>query len=49
MSDPRDARFTRGEVERKLVHIAVGGFAFLLRYLTWPQAAAMAVLAFLFN
>jgi len=49
MSDPRDARFTRGEVKRKLVHIAVGGFAFLLRYLTWPQAAAMAALAFLFN
>jgi uncharacterized protein (TIGR00297 family) len=37
------------ESKRKLVHIAVGGFAFLLRYLSWPQAALMAVLAFVFN
>jgi uncharacterized protein (TIGR00297 family) len=29
--------------------MAVGGFAFLLRYLTWPQAALMALTAFLFN
>jgi uncharacterized protein (TIGR00297 family) len=49
MSDARDARLTRGELTRKLVHIAAGGFAFLLRYLTWPQAAGMAVLALLFN
>src|SRR5688500_10182708 len=38
-----------GELKRKLLHIAVGGFALLLRDLTWPQAALMAVLAFLFN
>jgi uncharacterized protein (TIGR00297 family) len=37
------------EAQRKLVHVAVGGFAFLLRFLTWPQAAAMAALAFVFN
>jgi uncharacterized protein (TIGR00297 family) len=37
------------EAKRKLVHIAVGGFAFLLRELTWPQAAALATGAFLFN
>jgi uncharacterized protein (TIGR00297 family) len=29
--------------------MGVGGFAFLLRFLTWPQAALMALLAFLFN
>jgi uncharacterized protein (TIGR00297 family) len=37
------------EAKRKLVHVAVGGFALLLRYLSWPQAAAMALLALLFN
>jgi len=37
------------EATRKLVHVAVGGFAFLLRVLTWPQAVLMAVAAFLFN
>ena len=37
------------EARRKLVHIAVGGFAFLLRHLTWPQAVAMAAAAFAFN
>ena len=40
---------TRGEVGRKVTHIAVGGFALLLRDLTWVQAAAMAITAFLFN
>jgi uncharacterized protein (TIGR00297 family) len=40
---------TGAERKRKLVHIAVGGFAFLLRYLTWPQAVAMAAAAFAFN
>jgi uncharacterized protein (TIGR00297 family) len=38
-----------GEAKRKGVHVAVGGFAFLLRFLTWPQAVAMAAAAFLFN
>jgi uncharacterized protein (TIGR00297 family) len=40
---------TRGEIKRKAVHIAVGHFGLLLRWLTWPQAALMAVIAFLFN
>jgi uncharacterized protein (TIGR00297 family) len=40
---------TRGELARKLTHIGAGGFAFLLRDLTWPEAAAMAGAAFLFN
>lgn len=44
---------TRGlrpaEAGRKLVHVAMGGFAFALRVLTWPQAAALAAGAFLFN
>jgi uncharacterized protein (TIGR00297 family) len=40
---------TSGELKRKLVHVGVGAFALLLRYLTWPEAAAMAVGAFLFN
>jgi uncharacterized protein (TIGR00297 family) len=37
------------ETRRKLLHMAVGGFALLLRFLTWPQAAGMAVAAFAFN
>jgi uncharacterized protein (TIGR00297 family) len=37
------------ELRRKVVHLGVGGFAFALRFLTWPQAAAMAAGAFLFN
>ena len=40
---------TRGEVARKLTHVAAGGFAFALRDLTWMQAAAMAATAFVFN
>jgi len=43
------ASLTPGELARKLVHIGVGGFALLLRYLSWPQAALMAIAAFLFN
>jgi uncharacterized protein (TIGR00297 family) len=42
-------RLTRGEVGRKLTHIAAGGFAFALRDLSWIQAAAMASAAFVFN
>ena len=37
------------EMGRKLVHVAMGGFAFLLRDLTWWQAALCAVAAFAFN
>ena len=38
-----------GEAGRKLLHMAVGSFALLLRFLTWPQAAGAALTAFLFN
>lgn len=34
---------------RKIVHILMGGFALLLRYLTWWQAAVLAALAIIFN
>lgn len=44
-----EAALGRGEAARKLVHVAMGGFALLLRFLSWPQAAAMAAGAFLFN
>jgi uncharacterized protein (TIGR00297 family) len=37
------------ETGRQLVHIAMSGFALLLRWLTWPQAAAMAAAALVFN
>src|SRR6185503_14286817 len=40
---------TSGEAKRKLLHVAVGGFAFLLRFLSWPQAALMAIAAFVHN
>jgi uncharacterized protein (TIGR00297 family) len=40
---------TPAEGKRKLVHMAVGGFAFLLRVMTWRQAALMAIAAFFFN
>lgn len=40
---------TPSEAKRKLVHIGVGHFALLMRWLTWPQSALMALLAFLFN
>src|SRR5262249_15016167 len=39
----------RGELLRKLVHVGCVAFAFLLRFLSGAEAAAMAVLAFLFN
>jgi uncharacterized protein (TIGR00297 family) len=37
------------EARRKAVHVAVGGFAFLLRVLSWWQAALVAVAGFVFN
>jgi uncharacterized protein (TIGR00297 family) len=40
---------SRQEFLRKLVHIACGAFAFLLRDLTLLQAVALAVAAFVFN
>jgi uncharacterized protein (TIGR00297 family) len=39
----------RSEVGRKLIHLGCGAFAFLLRDLSPPQAAAAATAAFLFN
>lgn len=43
------AGFKASEAGRKLVHVAMGGFAFLLRDLTWWQAALCALAAFAFN
>jgi uncharacterized protein (TIGR00297 family) len=43
------AAMPEGEWKRKLVHIAVGGFALLLRFLTPVQAALMALAAVVFN
>lgn len=40
---------TYSEVRRQLVHLAVGGFALLLRVLTWWQAALAALVALVFN
>ena len=37
------------ETRRQFVHIAMAGFALLLRYLTWPQAALLAATALVFN
>lgn len=37
------------EVSRQVLHIAVGSIALLLHWLTWPQAATLAVAAILFN
>jgi len=37
------------ERARQWVHIASGGFALLLRLLTWPQAALLAIVALAFN
>ena len=34
---------------RKIVHMSMLGFAFLLPFLTWPEAAGAALLAQLFN
>ncbi len=42
-------RLSAGEAARKIVHVAVGGFALLLRDLTWTQAVCMALAAFVFN
>jgi uncharacterized protein (TIGR00297 family) len=37
------------ETARQIVHVAMAGFALLLRVFTWPQAAALAGGALLFN
>jgi len=40
---------SRGELARRVVHVSCVAFALLLRWLTWPQAALMALAAFVFN
>lgn len=40
---------SHAEGRRQWVHVGSGSFAFLLRFLTWKHAAALAVIAFLFN
>jgi len=39
----------RGEAARRAVHVGCVAFALLLRWLTWPQAALLALCAFAFN
>lgn len=39
----------RGELARRVVHVGCVAFALLLRFLSWPQAAAFAISAFVFN
>lgn len=39
----------RGELQRKILHIAMGGFAVLLAWLTWSQALILAIVALLHN
>jgi len=46
---PSASRLSRGEVLRKLVHMGVGGLAFLLRFLGPLWGAACALAAVLFN
>lgn len=46
---PPAARLSRGEVARKLVHIGVGGIAFLIRFLGPLWSAVAAIGAVLFN
>ncbi len=38
-----------GEVGRQLLHVGVGAMALLLRWLSWREAAAMAITAIAFN
>ncbi len=37
------------ETRRQVLHVTMAGFAVLLRYLTWPQAAGLALVALGFN
>ena len=50
-SSQSTSRAPRGfsETPRQLLHMAMGGFALLLRVLTWWQAALCAVAALTFN
>ena len=36
-------QLSASEAKRKITHIGVGGMAFLLRFLTWEQAALLAL------
>ena len=40
---------TPAEAKRKLLHMAAGALALLLRFMTWRQAALMAIALFFFN
>jgi len=40
---------SRGELARRIVHVSCVAFALLLRDLSWPQAALLALAAFVFN
>src|SRR5688572_8238656 len=40
---------TYSEPRRQVVHVVTAAFALLLRYLTWPEAAALAIAAIAFN
>jgi uncharacterized protein (TIGR00297 family) len=44
---PKAASYS--ETSRQLVHMAMGGFAILLRWIPWWQAVALAVAAIVFN
>ena len=44
-----DAPPRHSESARQIVHVAMGGFALLLRWLSWPQAVALAAAALAFN
>ncbi len=46
---PVSRRLPPGEGARKAVHLAMAGFALLLRWLSWPIAALCAIGAFAFN
>jgi uncharacterized protein (TIGR00297 family) len=43
------AKADHSEVSRQLVHVSMGGFALLLRWLSWWQALGLAATALVFN
>ena len=51
LRDPRTSagRGSHSETARQAVHMAMGAFALLLRWLTWWQALTLAAVALLFN
>ncbi|MGH9313929.1 MAG: DUF92 domain-containing protein, partial [Vicinamibacterales bacterium] len=46
---PRISEAGSSETRRQIVHITMGGWALGLRWITWPQAAALAIAALVFN